>query len=148
MKISTKFLKWGTEKFKGYIQWAFVPLGTTFLFTTKTISKIDNKTNMTYCSKALYLLLNNGKVLIQWDFGTLSPTLTYTNSNFNNLSNCLEANQFIDCYRCNKKNLIPPPQPSSSLQGKKIRLSSLDTAHWQFAITSKDNFQYQCTLIQ
>ena len=35
------------------------------------------------------------------------------------------------------------PQPSTNLQGKKIRMYSLDTTHRQFAIKPDDKFQYQ-----
>ena len=42
----------------------------------------------------------------------------------------------------------PSPQPSKNLQGKQIRMSGLDTAHWQFAIPPEDRLQDEWTPIQ
>lgn len=39
------------------------------------------------------------------------------------------------------KNPSPLQQPSTSLRGKQIRMSSLYTIHRQFSITPNDNFQ-------
>ena len=38
------------------------------------------------------------------------------------------------------QKLAPSPQASTNLQGKKICMSGLDTAHWQFFNTPKENF--------
>ena len=46
------------------------------------------------------------------------------------------------------EKLAPSPQPSTSLQGNQICMSSLDMAHRKFTITSGKLFQDQWTPIQ
>ena len=70
------------------------------------------------------------KGLTQWDFVPLGLKLTYTTANLKSLKNYLEANQFIEEDRWNKKTSLLP-QPSTNLWKKQIRMSGLDTAHWK-----------------
>ena len=103
---------------------------------------------MTSCWKSLDKSLNNCEWLPQESFVTLGPTLTYTTSNLNNLSNFLETSQCIDGKRCNHKKPALLPQSYTSLWEKQISMSGLDTAYWKIAITPNDKFQDQWTLTQ
>ena len=75
---------------------------------------------MTFCWKYSDHSLNNCEGLTQWDFVTLGKTLTYTTSNLNNLSNCLESNQCIDGNRCNNKNWHPRHGLPQTCGGRKF----------------------------
>ena len=68
------------------------PWGDSFIHNFKLYQKLDNKTKMTFCWKALDHSQNNYEELTQWAYVPLGKTLTYKNSNLNNLSNYLEAN--------------------------------------------------------
>ena len=47
-----------------------------------------------------------------------------------------------------QKKPEPLTRPSTNLRVNQICISGLDTAHWKFAITTEENFQYQWMLIQ
>ena len=102
MNLSPTFLKWNT-KIQGIKPMGLCkPLENSFINEQNNYQNIYKKTNMASCWKSLDHSQNNCAGLTQWAFVPLVPTLTYTNSNLNNLRNWLEANQFIDFSMCNK----------------------------------------------
>ena len=145
---STNFIRTKHKKIKVNTQWALVPLWTTLLLKTEKLSKHSQQKNMTSCWKALDHSINNREGLLQWSFVSLDTTLNYKTSNLNTLIKILETNKFIDWYRWKIYQAESSPRPSTSPQGKQIRMSGLDMSHWKSAITPNDKFQDQWTLIQ
>ena len=57
--------------------------------------------------------------------------------------------QSMNWWRQVKSQIFTPsPRTPKKIQGKKIRMYGLDTAHWQFTNTPRDKFQDQWTLIR
>ena len=123
------------------------PSAESFIHNWKNYQNLYKKTKTTFCWKYLDPSQNNCEGLTQWEYFPLVLHLPIQLQTWRTWGTGLnKINVLMMTGKIEK--LALSPWPSSNLQGKKIRMSGLNTAYWQFSNTPEDKFQDQWTLSQ